>query len=102
MGSIVYKTLIRTAIVIAAAWYFADNYYSRFLWILFAMIFFLFVLYPAYTEYKKFQETKVKTLEGTLCASCRHYDPTASLCMKYDKHPTPNDIPCNGNDWEPK
>jgi len=24
------------------------------------------------------------------------------LCMKYDKHPTENYIPCEGEEWEPK
>ena len=62
----------------------------------------MFVLYPAYSEYVKFRENKVKKMEGTLCATCRHYDETAVLCMKYDKHPTPDYIPCGGNDWEPK
>ncbi len=102
MGSIVYKTLLRLAGVIVLIWYGSDNVRSRFFVFFAIAVFFLFVLYPAYLEYVKFKENKVKKMEGTLCSTCRHYDETAVLCMKYDKHPTPDFIPCNGNDWEPK
>jgi len=41
-------------------------------------------------------------IENTLCSSCKHFDESAVLCMKYDKHITKDEIPCGGIHWEMK
>ena len=102
MGAIVYKGLIRTGIAIVIIWFLASYLQTQFFWIIAATLFYLIVFHPAILQYKKFEESKIKKMEGTICATCRHYDETAVLCMKYDKHPTPDNIPCNGVHWEPK
>ncbi len=102
MGSIVYTALIRTAFAIAIIWYLNNTYETRFIWLIAAALIYLLVVQPAIFQYKKFQEEKVNKMEGTLCATCKHYDPTAVLCLKYDQHPNQDFIPCQGNDWEPK
>ena len=41
-------------------------------------------------------------MSGTLCSTCRHFEPGSVLCMKLDEHVTEDDIPCGGELWEPK
>lgn len=60
------------------------------------------VLHPAYIQYRFFLEENKEILNNTLCATCAHFDETAVICLKYDKHPTVNYLPCEGNEWEPK
>jgi len=42
-----------------------------------------------------------KVIDSSLCSSCKNFDRSAVLCIKYDKHPTENYVPCDGVDWEP-
>jgi len=60
------------------------------------------IVHPAMVSYRWFEERNKKVIESTLCSSCKHFDQSAVLCIKYDKHPTENYVPCDGVDWEPK
>ncbi len=101
MGEIIWYSILRFGLIIVLLWLTYDYWGERY----FALIGFLsilfFVVYPAILWYKKFIEKNKNVVEQSLCASCKHFDPSAVLCMKYDKHPTENYLPCEGNDWEP-
>lgn len=102
MGEVVYWTLIRTAVVLPLLWLAKDYFDEKYWFILGSLTIALFLIYPAYNSYSKFIEKNKNVISSTLCSSCKHFDESAVLCMKYDKHPTENYIPCEGNDWEPK
>lgn len=102
MGEIVYKTLIRFAVSISVLWFFKDYFDEKYFWILSALGIYLFTIYPAYSAYKNFIEENKTIINKSLCSTCKHFDESAVLCMKYDKHPTENFIPCEGSSWEPK
>ncbi len=102
MGEIVFWTLIRTLIMIPIIWISLDYFDYKFWWIISIIAIYIVIIHPAIIGYKKFEEKNKDVNENSLCSTCRHYDKTAVLCMKYDKHPTMNFIPCNGVDWEPK
>ena len=59
------------------------------------------IIHPTIIHYKLFEEKNKEIIESTLCSSCKHFDKTAVLCMKYDKHPSLEFLPCEGVDWEP-
>jgi hypothetical protein len=102
MGDIIFWTIIRTAIVIPAVW-ILKSYISEQLWILIwiAAIYGI-IIHPAFLSYKKFETKNKDVIDSSLCSTCKHFDPSAVLCLKHDKHPTENYIPCDGIHWEPK
>ena len=101
MGEIVYYTLIRTLITIAFLW-FIRSYLDFQLWIIISLLgVYLVIIHPAISSYKKFMERSRDVVDSTLCASCKHFDESAVLCLKYDQHPTEDYIPCEGSAWEP-
>ena len=102
MGEIVYKTIIRLALTILAVWFSKDFFDEKFFWIISVLAIFLFVFHPAYLSYKKFIDENKSIISNTLCSSCKHFNQSAIICIKYDKHPTENFIPCEGTDWELK
>jgi hypothetical protein len=102
VGKIVYYTILRFALSILILWFAKNHFDEKYFWIMSILGIYLFVFYPAYAAYKKFIDENRKTIEETLCSSCKHFDETAVLCMKYDKHPNETYIPCEGTDWEPK
>lgn len=102
MGEIIYKTILRLAVTILAVWFSKDFFDEKFFWIISILAIFFFVFHPAYSSYKKFIDENKNIITNTLCSTCKHFNPTAIICMKYDKHPTENFIPCEGTDWEPK
>ncbi len=102
MGEIVYWTIIRTAFLIFILWISKDVWGEKYFWLIVSLSFYLFVISPAISSYRKFTEKNKKVLESSLCSTCKHFDESAVLCMKYDKHPTENFIPCEGSAWEPK
>ncbi len=101
MGAIVYKTLIRLAITIIALIFFNENYPDRYNWIITWTIIFFIVVYPTIVQYREFVKKNSDVLD-TICSSCEHFDKSAFLCMKHDKHITPEKIPCEGIHWEQK
>ncbi len=102
MGEIIYKTLIRLGIFLLVLWFLKNYFDEKYFLIISLFVIYFFIFHPAYLNYKKFTEESKNILTGTLCSSCKHFDESAILCTKYDKHPTENYIPCEGNDWEPK
>lgn len=102
MGEIVFWTIIRTALLIVILWTSKDVWGEKYFWLIVALSFYLFVISPAIAFYRKFMEKNKEVLESSLCSSCKHFDESAVLCMKYDKHPTKTYIPCEGSAWEPR
>lgn len=102
MGEIVFWTIIRTAFLILLLWISKDVWGEKYFWLIVSLSFYLFVISPAISFYRRFVEKNKEVLESSLCSSCNHFDESAVLCMKYDKHPTENFIPCEGSAWEPK
>jgi glucan phosphoethanolaminetransferase (alkaline phosphatase superfamily) len=102
MGEIIFWTIIRTALLIVILWVSKDVWGEKYFWIIVTLSFYLFVISPVIVFYRKFIEKNKEVLESSLCSSCKHFDESAVLCMKYDKHPTKNFIPCEGSSWEPR
>ena len=102
MGEVVFWTIIRAAITIAGLWILKAQIDFQ-LWLLISLAaVYVLIIHPAMVSYRWFEEHNKKVIESTLCSSCKHFDPSAVLCTKYDKHPTENYVPCDGVDWEPK
>lgn len=102
MGEIVFWTIIRTAILIPVLWIARDYIEFQFWWTVVIMAVYGVVIHPAVIHYRLFEEKNKDVIHSTLCSSCEHFDRTAVLCMKYDKHPTRTFLPCEGIDWTPK
>ncbi|MGD8780740.1 MAG: hypothetical protein PVH88_17470 [Ignavibacteria bacterium] len=102
MGAIVYWTLIRIAILIPILWLAIEWMDYKFWWTISIMAVYGVVIYPAYLQYKIFRDKNKEIIFDTLCSSCKSFDETAVICMKYDEHPKVDYIPCEGSDWEPK
>ena len=102
MGVIVYWTIIRTAIVIVALWLLKSQIDEQLWYIITVAISYTVVIHPAISGFRKFEEKNKNVIESTICTSCKHFDKSAVLCMKHDKHPTENYLPCDGIHWEPK
>ncbi len=101
MGAIIFWTIIRFALVIPALWFISESYSPKYFIVWSAIAIYLIVIHPAIVHYNKFEEESKVIVTSTLCSSCRNFDKTAVLCMKYDKHPTADYIPCDGIAWEP-
>ncbi|MEN8193017.1 MAG: hypothetical protein ABFS12_09385 [Bacteroidota bacterium] len=102
MGRIVYWGLIRITIMILLLWISYEYFYNRYWWIIAILAFYIFVIHPLISQYKIFKEENREVIVDSLCSTCKHFDETAILCLKYDKHPTNNFTPCEGIDWEVK
>jgi hypothetical protein len=101
-GSIVAAALMRIAIVGVIAILLRDRVDSSSLVMGALAGAWLLGYYPAYQQYKKFNDRVADLLESTLCGKCRHFDPTSQRCMIYDEHVDENYIACEGESWEPK
>ena len=101
MGEIVYKTLIRFVLLLLTLWFCKNLFDEKFFWIISILAIYLFVFHPAFTSYKEFVDENKNVITNSLCSTCKHFNESAVLCTKYDKHPTDNFIPCEGTDWEP-
>lgn len=102
MGEIVYKTILRLFVIIIILWFGKDYLDYQFFWIISLLAIYLFVINPAYLSYNKFIDKNNPVINNSLCTSCKSFDKSAVLCIKYDKHPTEEFIPCEGTSWEPK
>ena len=100
LGEIIYKTILRLLFVLFAIWFTKDFFDEIFFWIISLLGIYFFVINYSILSYQKFTEINNDIINNTLCSSCKHFDGSAVLCMKYDKHPTKELIPCKGNDWE--
>jgi len=104
MGKIIFWALIRTAILIPVLWIVVEfNWVEyKFWWIITALSIYGVIFHPAILQYKIFKEENEEVITDTLCSTCKHFNSSAVLCMKYDEHPTPDYIPCGSTDWEPR
>ena len=102
MGDIVFWTIIRTALVIPAVWILQSYIDIQLWWIVSLAGIYGIIIHPAIIHYRLFEEKNKEVVESTLCSTCRHFDRSAVLCMKHDKHPTKDFLPCEGLDWEIK
>jgi len=102
MGEIIFWTLIRTFLVIPTNIFLMDIIDFRFWWILLFVSVYGIIIHPTIIQYKLFEQKNKDIISNSLCSSCKHFDETAVICMKYDKHPSLQEIPCNGKDWEYK
>jgi hypothetical protein len=102
LGHIIFWGIIRTAILIPALWILSGYLEYKYWWTFLALAVYGVIIHPAYIQYRQFMEANTEVITNTLCSSCKHFNETAVLCLKYDKHPTRNYIPCDGIDWEVK
>ena len=101
-GSIVAAAIMRVAIIGIIAIFLNDQFNSDGWWwtaVLFS--FWLVGVYPAWLQYNRFHDDVEQLQEGTLCGSCKHFNPTNQLCMVLDEHVTSEEPPCEGEAWEP-
>jgi hypothetical protein len=102
MGAIIYWTLIRIAITIPALFLLFEYIDYELWWLVGIFTIYVVIIHPAIIQYKKFEDKNKEIIENTLCSSCTHFDKSAVLCMKHDKHPTIDWLPCEGIHWELK
>ena len=102
-GSIVAAALLRVFIIGMVALLLNSQFQGSGWWwttVMFAI--WALGAYPAWLQYKKFNDHVEQFHAGTLCGSCRHFNPTNQLCMILDVHVTTEAPPCEGEAWEPK
>lgn len=102
MGEIIFWTLVRTVLVIPTVIFLLDIIDFRFWWILLFVSVYGIIIHPTIIQYKYFAQKNMDVIKNSLCSTCKHFDETAVICLKYDKHPTIENIPCQGKDWEYK
>jgi hypothetical protein len=102
LGEIVYWTILRTAVTIAIVWVLKTEIDEQLWYIITIALTYGLVIHPAVGGYRKFEQKNKNVIDSTICASCKHYDSSAVLCIKHDKHPSENYIPCDGIHWEPE
>ena len=102
MGDIVFWTIVRLAVLIPAVWILKSHIDEQLWWLITVAALYTIVIHPAIASFRKF-ESKTKSIsESIICSSCKHFNESAFLCMKHDKHPSEDYIPCDGIHWEPK
>ncbi len=101
-GSIVAAAVMRLAIIGTLAVLLNDRFQSSTWWwtsVLFAA--WGLGAYPAWLQYRRFNEHIEHIQSETLCGKCRHFNGTNQLCMVLDEHVTSEQPPCEGELWEP-
>jgi hypothetical protein len=106
LGSIVLWTILRTAGVIAGAWILFDlmtinNAGYALWWAITGLSLYAVVFHPTQIQYLHYREETKNVMTGTLCASCKHFEPTGVLCSRLDEHVSEDYLPCEGQLWEP-
>lgn len=102
VGSIVLRTLIKTAFLLPVLWFSVEYFHLQYYWIVIVFIIFAVIVYPAFRQYERFYDQQRKTAPDLLCASCKHFDTTGVLCLLHDEHVSQHHIPCGGDSWESK
>jgi len=101
-GSIVAAALFRLTLILFLAMLFNDQYRGTgWWWTAVTLAAWGIGAYPAWLQYRRFNEDVRVLQENTLCGSCRHFNPTNQLCTVLDVHVTSNEPPCGGDEWEP-
>ncbi|MCF8262460.1 MAG: hypothetical protein K9J12_16920 [Melioribacteraceae bacterium] len=102
MGGIIYWGIIRTGLLILSLWILYDYIEYKIWFVIGITTIYGVIIHPAVIQYQMFRDKNRKIIEGTLCSTCKHFDETAILCLKYDEHPKEDYVPCDAVDWEPK
>ena len=102
MGGIVFWAIIRTAILIPSLWFLYGVMEYKYWWWLGIMSVYGVIIHPATIQYRLFLQENEEIMNNTLCSSCKNFDKSAVICLMHDKHPTLENLPCEGIDWEPK
>lgn len=105
VGSIVTWAIFRAAAVIGIMLLVSE--YVRWLdygtwWGATLLLFYAVVLHPMQIQYRIYKDETKNVMEGTLCSTCRYFEPTGVMCSKLDEHVSEDHIPCDGELWEPK
>ncbi len=105
VGSIVSWAIFRAAAVIGVMLLVSE--YVRWLdygtwWAATLLLFYAAVLHPMQIQYRIYKDETKNVMEGTLCSTCRYFEPTGVMCSKLDEHVSEDHIPCEGELWEPK
>lgn len=105
VGSIVTWAIFRAAAVIGIMMLVSE--YVRWLdygtwWGATLLLLYAVVLHPMQIQYRIYKDETKNVMEGTLCSTCRYFEPTGVMCSKLDEHVSEDHIPCNGELWEPK
>lgn len=101
-GAIVWGVIMRSALIITLMLLLNEQLHLRNYWYFSLFTLWIFVAYPAYRQYRRFNERMDSFEEETLCGTCIHFDRGGQLCKIYDEHVSKNYIPCDGMDWQPK
>lgn len=101
MGAIIFWAIVRMLVVIPLVWIMQAYLPGQYWWAVGFLAIYGIVIQPALVQYRNFEEENKEVIRHTLCSSCRNFDTTAVLCLKYDQHPTREKLPCEGLDWEP-
>jgi hypothetical protein len=102
VGEIIFWALIRIAVVIPLIWILKDYFEYSFWWVIGIFALYAVIIHPVIIQYQRFEEKNKSVITASLCSSCKHFEKSAVLCIKHDEHPTPDYIPCEGLDWEPR
>jgi len=105
IGSIVSWAIFRAAAVIGIMLLVSE--YVRWLdygtwWGATLLLIYAVVLHPMQIQYRIYKDETKNVMEGTLCSTCRYFEPTGVMCSKLDEHVSEDHIPCEGELWEPK
>jgi hypothetical protein len=105
IGSIVGWAILRAAVYIGISLILFDylrwsNY--ALWWMITFALFYPVVIHPAQVQYRLYKEETQNVVTGTLCSSCKYFEPTGIMCSKLDEHVTEEYIPCDGELWEPR
>jgi hypothetical protein len=102
LGELIFWTIIRSAILLPLVWVLKGYLNYDLWWTVSLFSFYVVIVHPAVIHYRLFNEKNKEIIEDTLCSSCEYFNKSAILCLKHDKHPTKEYIPCEGIDWLPK
>ena len=104
IGSIIWGILLRSSIIIFIAVMVAMMLYKRVMvnwWFIFFLMW-VFVVFPAVRQYRKFDDRIDELSDSTMCGSCKYFEKDSQLCRIYDEHISMDYLPCGGESWEPK
>jgi hypothetical protein len=105
IGSIVTGGIFRAALILVAALFLYDYFKwvdYAFWWSATAISLYAFVFHPMQIQYRLYKEETETVVTNSLCAKCKHFEPTGVLCSILDEHVTEDYLPCEGQSWEPK
>ena len=101
MGEVIFWTMVRIVVVLPLIWILRGYVGYDLWWTISLFAIYGIIIHPAIIHYNRIHEKNQEVIENTLCSSCEHFDESAVLCLKHDKHPTKENIPCGGIDWSP-